>query len=60
MLAAVGVGWFDSFARAAEACVRIDSVSVPNPKNRKLYEDLFRKYKKIHDALASIYAETAE
>ena len=60
MLAAVGVGWFESFAQAAETCVRIDSVSVPNPENQKLYEVLFRKYKKIHDALAPIYLGVAD
>ena len=53
--AAVGIGWFDSFAQAAETCVQIDSVSVPNPENTALYESLFGKYKAIHDALAPIY-----
>ena len=60
MLAAVGIGWFESFAQAAETCVRIDSVSVPDPENQKLYEALFRKYKKIHDALAPIYTDLAD
>ena len=55
MLTAVGIGWFDSFAEAAEKCVQIDSVSVPNPENQALYEKLFVKYKAIHDALAPIY-----
>ena len=55
MLTAVGIGWFDSFAEAAEKCVQIDSVSVPNPENQALYEKLFAKYKAIHDALAPIY-----
>ena len=57
MLAAVGIGWFDSFAQAAEACVRIESVSRPDPENQQVYETLFRKYKKIHDALAPIYTD---
>ena len=55
MLTAVGIGWFDSFAQAAEVCVRIDSVSKPDPANHALYETLFEKYKAIHDALAPIY-----
>lgn len=55
MLAAVGIGWFDSFAQAAETCVEIDSVSKPNPENVAVYEKLFVKYKAIHDALAPIY-----
>lgn len=56
MLTAVGIGWFDSFAQAAETCVQIDSVSYPDPENHALYEKLFRKYKAIHDALAPIYS----
>jgi len=55
MLTAVGIGWFESFAEAAEKCVQIDSVSKPNPENQAVYEKLFVKYKMIHDALAPIY-----
>lgn len=55
MMTAVGVGWFDSYAQAAEACVQIDSVSRPDPENQKLYEELFATYKAVHDALAPIY-----
>ena len=55
MLAAVGIGWFESFAQAASVCVQIDSVSRPNPENVAVYEKLFTKYKAIHDALAPIY-----
>ena len=55
MLAAVAVGWFDSFAQAAETCIEIDSVAKPNPDNHQLYEKLFVRYKAIHDALAPIY-----
>ena len=57
MLAAVGIGWFESFAEAAKTCVQIDSVSEPDPQNHALYEALFAKYKAIHDALAPIYRE---
>lgn len=55
MLAAVGIGWFESFAQAAETCVQIDSVSKPNPENVEVYAKLFHRYKKIHDALAPVY-----
>jgi len=55
MMTAVGIGWFDSFAQAAQRCVRIDSVSKPDPENHALYTELFRKYKAVHDALAPIY-----
>ena len=55
MLPAVGIGWFDSFAHAAETCVEIDSVSRPDPATHELYEKLFLKYKAVHDVLAPIY-----
>ena len=55
MLAAVGIGWFESFAQAAKTCVQIDSVSSPDPENQALYARLFRRYKAVHDALAPIY-----
>lgn len=57
MLAAVALGWYDSFAEAAECCVQVDSVSEPIPENVALYEKIFKKYKAVHDALASIYHE---
>lgn len=57
MLAAVANGWFDSFADAAEMCVQIDSVSKPIPENVPLYEEIFKKYKAVHDALAPIYRD---
>ena len=55
MLAAVGIGWFDSYAAAAETCIEIDSVTTPNEENVALYEKIFARYKAIHDALAPIY-----
>lgn len=57
MLAAVGIGWFESYAKAAEACVEIDSVSKPNPDHVAVYNKLFPRYKAIHDALAPIYQQ---
>ena len=55
MLAAVGMCWFDTFSQAAEMCVKIDSITVPNPDNSAIYNELFPKYKAIHDVLAPIY-----
>lgn len=55
MLAAVGIGWFESFAQAAKHCVSIDSLSAPIPENQEVYERLFQKYKAVHDALAPVY-----
>jgi len=58
MVAAVGMGWFDSFSHAANTCVRVESVVVPNEHNRAIYDALYPKYKAIHDALAPIYRMT--
>lgn len=55
MLAAVGIGWFNSYSQAADACTRIESVTSPNAENTALYDRLFIRYKAIHDALAPIY-----
>ncbi len=55
MLAAVGIGWFESFTQAAQACIAVESVTTPNPENQKLYGELFARYKAIHDALVPIY-----
>jgi len=55
ILAAVGLGWFESFAQAAQACVEVDSVCRPNPENRAVYDRLFERYQAVHDALAPIY-----
>ncbi len=55
MLAGVGIGWFDSYAQAAEVCVQLDSITHPIPENVSVYDRLFPRYKAIHDALAPIY-----
>lgn len=55
MLAAVGIGWFESYAQAAQTCVQIDSICAPDPENCAAYSALFPRYKAIHDALAPIY-----
>lgn len=55
MLAAVGIGWYENYAQAAEACIQIDTITTPNMKNTILYEQIFVRYKSIHDALAPIY-----
>ena len=55
MLAAVGIGWFESYAQAAQACVQIDGVCTPNAENHAVYSALFARYKAIHDALAPVY-----
>ena len=55
MLAAVGIGWFESYAQAAQCCIEIDSVTTPNPENQAIYDRVFKKYTAIANALAPIY-----
>lgn len=57
MLAGVSVGLFDSFEKSVESCVKHDARIVPNYKNNKVYDKQFKTYKKIHDALESVYAQ---
>lgn len=55
MLAAVGVGWFESYEAAAQQCIEVESVSEPIAENVALYNRLFIRYKAIHNALCDIY-----
>ncbi|MBR2616426.1 MAG: xylulokinase [Clostridia bacterium] len=55
MLAAVGIGWFESFAEAAETCIEIDSVTEPNKANQRVYDEAFERYRAIAAALGPLY-----
>ena len=55
MLAAVGIGWFSSYAQAAETCIEVESVTTPRPDAQSIYNALFPKFKAIAQALAPIY-----
>ena len=57
MLAAVGLGWFESYAHAAQVCVQVESTTIPNPAVQDVYNQLFDRYKAIHDVLAPIYRQ---
>ena len=57
MLAGVAAGIFKSFEDSVEKCVHIERTIVPDAKNNARYEDGFKKYKSIHDALAPIYRD---
>ena len=55
MLAGIAVGVFKSPEDAVKKCVKFTSETKPNPENTMKYREIFKEYKKIHDALAPIY-----
>lgn len=57
LLAGTGIGLFENSADAVRKCLRIDRELTPDPAMAEQYAGLFRKYRRIHDALAPIYAD---
>ena len=57
MLAGIAVGVFKNANDAVKKCVEQVDVTYPNPENTVKYQEVFKSYKKIHDALAPIYSE---
>ena len=57
LLAGTGIGLFENSADAVHKCLRIDRNLTPDPVLAEQYGRLFRKYRRIHDALAPIYAD---
>lgn len=57
MLAGIAVGVFKDAVDAVEKCVKAVDITYPNPENTPKYYEVFKTYKKIHDALAPIYNE---
>ncbi len=57
MLAGVATGVFEGFAEAVSLCSKTVSITEPDPEKTSRYEKIFSDYKKVHDALAPIYAE---
>lgn len=55
MLAGIAMGIFRDCRDAAEQCVKVAKVTEPNPENTAVYRQLYKKYKRVHDALAPIY-----
>lgn len=55
MLAGVAMGVFASPQEAVKACVKVESVTLPDSSKTKWYEEIFREYEAVHDALAPIY-----
>ncbi len=59
MLAGVATGVFDSLEDSVRKCVRVRGTVKPNPERHAIYLERFAIYKKIHDALAPVYAESS-
>ncbi|MGV0168304.1 xylulokinase [Furfurilactobacillus sp. WILCCON 0119] len=57
MLAAVGLGWFESVAECAETFVQFGAEYQPIPENVAQYEELHALYKKIYAATADVSHE---
>lgn len=57
MLAGVAIGVWKNLSEAVEKCSKTLSVTKPCADNTEKYNAIFKKYKKIHDALAPIYKE---
>ncbi len=55
MLAGIAVGVFKDAEDAARKCIKVKSVTYPNAENTAKYREIFKEYKRIHDALAPIY-----
>ncbi len=55
MLAGIAAGIFDGFEKAVSFCNKTVSETMPNYENHKKYLEMFKRYKKVHDALAPIY-----
>ncbi len=57
MIAGIAAGVFKDAKDAVKKCVKEVDITYPNPKNTEKYQNVFKTYKKIHDALAPIYNE---
>ncbi len=56
--AAVGLGYYKSYAQATEAMTHIDRTFYPEQKNIELYDKLYRRvYRKMYRRLKPIYQE---
>lgn len=60
LLAGVGAGVFANSREAVRKCLHIKQSLTPNPETAAIYAERFLLYRKIHDALAPVYAEIAK
>lgn len=55
MLAGTACGVFSSLSDALLRCAHPLPATEPNPQNTELYENIYPRYRRIHDALAPVY-----
>ena len=60
LLAGVGTGLFPDVKSAVVKCLRMDRTVGPDPAAAAKYDRLFACYRRIHDALASVYKQRKE
>lgn len=57
MLAGIAINVFCDAKDAVNHCIKQKDTVIPNPENTKKYAEIFKEYKRIHDALAPIYED---
>jgi len=55
LLAGVGSGTFNSIDNAVDRCVKISSYDLPDPKNQKVYSELYSIYRSLYTSLENEY-----
>ena len=55
MLAGIGIGVFASLDDALGKCASFVAEIEPDPETHAFYEERFRIYRAVHDALAPVY-----
>ncbi len=59
LLAGTGIGVFTDVKDAVAKCLHVDRTIAPDPASAARYDALYATYRKIHDALAPVYAGMA-
>ena len=57
LLAGTGIGVFKDVKEAVAKCLHVERTIKPDADSAEKYARLYKRYKKIHDALAPVYGE---
>jgi xylulokinase len=57
MIAAVGLGWFSDYEKAAAVGNRIQKVFYPREENRRVYEKGYNIYRNLYKAVKPLFSE---